>query len=173
MDYFCYNFGMKNFDLLATKYVFEHSRKQEKLWRLITLRGMFVFVVAYACLLIFDDFDFQKLLPVISLLITFLATMLIRYTVRRPRPSFPNANYTAWLNSFSFPSLHSSLSFAFSVSLSLAFWSAWPTWRTVCLIIFFNTLAAIIAYSRLSVGVHYFSDILAGSLLGIIVSAMV
>ncbi|MFH1766731.1 MAG: hypothetical protein ABH826_01410, partial [Patescibacteria group bacterium] len=115
---------MQNFDERITKYFFDLGRSNEALWRFISLRGMYVFVLTYLFILFFSSSaTFIKLTPVIALALTFLITMLIRYTVRRKRPKFEGSTYRAWLNSFSFPSLHASLSFAFSVSLSVILWN--------------------------------------------------
>lgn len=63
---------------------------------------------------------------------------------------------------FSFPSGHSCASFAAAFALFKTFPGKRKIWKILCII-----LAALIAFSRLYVGVHYPSDVLAGILIGI------
>jgi undecaprenyl-diphosphatase len=61
---------------------------------------------------------------------------------------------------FSFPSGHSTVAFACATVLAVAVPRlAWPLYA----------LAALIAFSRIYVGVHYPGDVLAGALLGVLV----
>ena len=59
--------------------------------------------------------------------------------------------------SASFPSGHATTAFAAAVALSLLV----PRWRWWAL-----GLAAIVAYSRVYLGVHYWSDVIAGAIIG-------
>lgn len=82
-----------------------------------------------------------------------LSEFLVKNLIARPRP-------TDLISTYSFPSSHALLAFAFAFVLSheepkLARW--------------LYTLALLIALSRVYLGVHYPLDILAGSILGIIV----
>jgi undecaprenyl-diphosphatase len=66
--------------------------------------------------------------------------------------------------SASFPSGHATTAFAAAVALSLLV----PRWRWWAL-----PLAATVAYSRVYLGVHYWSDIIAGALIGAAVGWLV
>ncbi len=93
----------------------------------------------------------------------------IKQFVDRPRPA-QNPATSAWLNKVgtahgaSFPSNHAANSFAAAVVLSWYFRRA----RYV-----FYALASAIALSRVMLGVHYPSDVLAGSIVGICVGWLV
>jgi undecaprenyl-diphosphatase len=102
-----------------------------------------------------------------TLLAAFAVALLITFTfyylALRPRPEHvrlivPKPAYP------SYPSGHSATAFAVAALLALAYRRRWIT--TLALI-----SAALIAYSRLYLGHHYPSDVLAGSVLGTAVGA--
>jgi membrane-associated phospholipid phosphatase len=86
---------------------------------------------------------------------------ILKYSINRTRPylqySFIN-NKTADFTP-SFPSGHTTSAFATATSLSLA----WPRWYVI---IPSYTWAVGVGYSRLYLGAHYPSDVLAGAFLG-------
>lgn len=91
----------------------------------------------------------------------FVNNELIKNLVRRPRPFLTFTELTTVIprpGQFSFPSGHSSASFAAAV----VFYRNLPKKYGVLAIV----LAALIAFSRLYVGVHYPTDVLAGALVG-------
>lgn len=90
-----------------------------------------------------------------------LNNLVIKPLVARPRPYDTIAELTtlvAPLSSYSFPSGHSCCSFASATALFLAFRGKGGAWAYL--------LAALIAVSRVYVGVHYPTDVLAGALVG-------
>jgi len=86
----------------------------------------------------------------------------IKRTVRRPRPysTYPEdiIGYQT-LSSLSFPSGHTSLAFTTATSMSLNY----PKWYVIVPSFLW---AGSVGYSRMNLGVHYPSDVLAGALLG-------
>ena len=98
-----------------------------------------------------------------SMLLSSLITTGFKQTFKRERPfiSYPDIIYKKRSASgYSFPSGHTTAAFATATSISLAF----PKWY----VIFPSfTYAAAISYSRMYLGVHYPTDILAGILVGI------
>jgi membrane-associated phospholipid phosphatase len=85
-----------------------------------------------------------------------LASMGVKRVVRRPRPSLPGLEpLVRTAGRHSFPSSHA----ASSAAAALAFHRLLPVGPTAL-------LASAICASRLCVGVHYPSDVLAGALLG-------
>lgn len=97
-----------------------------------------------------------------SQVITVGLTYSLKNLINRQRP------YTAYpdeitpyetLSSKSFPSGHTSFAFATATSLSLEF----PKWYVIAPSYFW---ACSVGYSRMNLGVHYPSDVLAGALLG-------
>ena len=96
-----------------------------------------------------------------SLLLTAGVTFAIKFSVNRPRPfvTYPFIEKKIGAGSPSFPSGHTSSAFAVATSLSLQF----PKWYVVAPSFIW---AAGIGYSRMELGVHYPSDVLAGALIG-------
>jgi len=81
----------------------------------------------------------------------------IKLTVRRQRPQLPGLpQLTSTATQFSFPSAHASTSFAGALCYSRLGLPALPLY----------TLAVGLSISRLYLGVHFPSDVLAGAVLG-------
>ncbi len=96
----------------------------------------------------------------ISFLVCVGIAEIIKLTAMRPRPFLDIAELTILVNppeSYSFPSIHTVSSFSVAWIL---LWEGKGNWR-----LHFFTLAMLMAYSRLYVGVHYPSDVLAGYLI--------
>jgi membrane-associated phospholipid phosphatase len=88
-------------------------------------------------------------------------TELMKYTFNRNRPfiTYPDITKKSAAGSPSFPSGHTSSSFALATSLSLTY----PKWYVI---VSSYTWAGTVAFSRMELGVHYPSDILAGAFVG-------
>jgi len=96
---------------------------------------------------------------IISLLLTWGVTDLLKITVARPRPFIAGDAVLIGKapDGFSFPSQHASFSFT---AATTAFLSQ-RTLGWIALI-----AAALVAYSRVYLGVHYWTDVLAGAVIG-------
>ena len=96
----------------------------------------------------------------LSIFIGWALALALEYTIRRKRPyQLKNIEPLSRpaVDTPSFPSGHATISFAAAVSL----WCIDPTIGMI-----FSGAAILVALSRVYVGVHYVSDILAGALLG-------
>lgn len=98
--------------------------------------------------------------------ISYLSSSIITYglknTFQRQRPfeAYPNLIHKKGSGgSYSFPSGHTSAAFSTATSLSLQF----PKWYVVAPA---YAYAAAVGYSRMYLGVHYPSDVLAGAIIG-------
>ncbi len=87
----------------------------------------------------------------------------------RPRPDIP----AHLADSFSYPSAHASsavvlfgLAAAFAARELTPTWRHWAYWAAIL-------AATLMALSRLVIGVHWFSDLVGGALLGLVVCALV
>jgi membrane-associated phospholipid phosphatase len=92
---------------------------------------------------------------------TYAANTALKLVVQRVRPELPGLPaLTSTPTRFSFPSAHSSTSFAAALAYSRAGLPAAPLYA----------LAVGLALSRLYLGVHYPSDVLAGALVGLAIA---
>jgi len=88
-------------------------------------------------------------------------TDALKYSINRDRPfvTYPDITKKSKAGSPSFPSGHTSSAFATATSVSLSY----PKWY---IIVPSYLYAGTVAYSRMDLGVHYPSDLLAGALIG-------
>lgn len=98
-----------------------------------------------------------------ALLIEAVLISVIKNIIQRPRPFLENSLISLMLNEpsgYSFPSGHAASAFAVATFLYL---------RNIRYKKFIISIAFLMAFSRLYVYVHYLSDVLIGSLIGILV----
>lgn len=101
----------------------------------------------------------------LSLALSFEISYLLKLIFQVPRPYFNLELATIPLtqaSGYSFPSLHAAFCFGIIPFLGKIY-SGWKKWLAIA-------VAITIAYSRAYLGVHYFSDIIAGSLIGYLFS---
>jgi membrane-associated phospholipid phosphatase len=109
--------------------------------------------------------DYQLLInagvTLAATIINFGVTSALKYSINRDRPfvTYPDIAKKSDAGSPSFPSGHTSSAFATATSLSLAY----PKWYIVAPS---YTWASLVGYSRMHLGVHYPSDVLAGAIVG-------
>ncbi|HEY5508843.1 MAG TPA: phosphatase PAP2 family protein [Paludibacter sp.] len=108
-----------------------------------------------------DDLLKNALYVGVSLGVDGVLTYGLKSVVGRPRPyvTYPDINHYTTETSNSFPSGHTSLAFATATALTLKY----PKWYVIAPSYFW---ACSVGYSRLNLGVHYPSDVLAGAVLG-------
>lgn len=105
---------------------------------------------------------FQKGIDMSLALVTSSAsTFILKRIVNRKRPAYTYPDIQAFeiQQNYSFPSGHTSNAFCTATSLSLNF----PRWYVI---VPSFAWAGVVGYSRMHLGVHYPSDVLAGALLG-------
>ncbi len=105
----------------------------------------------------------KSLFLLLSVITSSLISLILKYSIDRQRP-FDTYNFFEKISSGgspSFPSGHTTEAFAFAVALCFVY----PRWYIIVPSILW---AIIIGYTRMSFGVHYPSDVLAGAILGIL-----
>jgi membrane-associated phospholipid phosphatase len=90
-----------------------------------------------------------------------LLSMLLKYSIDRPRPFDTYSDLDARIHpkSPSFPSGHTCSAFATATTLCFLY----PKWYVI---VPSSIYACMIGYSRLDLGVHYPTDVIAGAILG-------
>ena len=122
--------------------------------------GLIWFVISIILFAREEERDHWFFFPMIvaGVISGFLSEFLLKFLVARPRPTpLMGAMVVSPMGNYSFPSTHATLAFAFAYILS----REEPRLR-----VWFYLLAVLIALSRMYLGVHYFSDVLAGAILG-------
>lgn len=104
----------------------------------------------------------KAILIFISVALSALLANILKYTTDLPRPYelYPFIQKLGRGGSPSFPSGHTADAFAFATAVSLIY----RKWIAIlpCMV-----WAALVGYSRMSLGVHFPSDVLAGALIGV------
>lgn len=109
-----------------------------------------------------DKVQTKKALYVTESIVTSQAiTWLMKLTVGRDRPFVNDTTFKSVIiaKNKSFPSGHASESFSMATAMTIAF----PKWYVA---VPAYTWACVISYSRMYLGVHYPTDILAGAIVG-------
>ncbi|WP_188050369.1 phosphatase PAP2 family protein [Flavobacterium sp. GP15] len=96
-----------------------------------------------------------------SFVVSAFITTALKYTTKRQRPfdAYTDIEKGTAGPGFSFPSGHTSVAFATATSLSMEY----PKWYIIAPSF---AWASAVGYSRMHLGVHYPSDVLAGAIIG-------
>lgn len=131
-------------------------------WQVITVIFICLSILFYSTkkrVLIFPLF--------VSILGSGIMAVIIKYLVNRGRPGVDIALYLEKLPSF--PSAHAALSLALFGFLIFSFWRFnFKLWLKISFSVILTLLIATIGFSRLYLGVHYLSDVIAGYLVGLL-----
>lgn len=160
---------MKNWDKKISEDIQKTFQSSFAFWSLLSRYGLWGFVFFFIGL--WASFDFSGAILGRVLLATSVPmaiAFVIRAVVHRLRPTSFQTSYKAML-SYSFPSLHAVSAFASAISLSFLLLFTYDqviSWFGVIILII---LAKLIALSRIIVGVHYYSDVLVGGMIGFVI----
>jgi membrane-associated phospholipid phosphatase len=143
------------------------SASLDKSFEFISTSSQYLTVAAPIALLGTGLFSHNKALirqgenAAISFAISSIATYALKNTIRRERPFITHTDIVKLSNGggYSFPSGHTSAAFAIATSIAMDN----RKWY-VCAPVFL--WAGLVGYSRMDLGVHYPSDVLAGAVVG-------
>ena len=91
-----------------------------------------------------------------------VVAQIIKYLVERPRPLMPAIVETG----YSFPSGHGAAALALYGFLVFVIWNTMPPKSRNVWVTLMGTFILLIGFSRLYLGVHYFSDVVGGYVIG-------
>ena len=135
---------------------------------IITNLGLSLFWIVLSIILII--FGGKKgrnvaLILLIAIVIGFFLFDILKYVFMRPRPFMvlTGVHQLATAYNYSFPSGHATIAFIACIILGKKYGH----------LILFILFAVLIAFSRVYIGVHYPGDVVAGALLGVIISIFV
>ncbi|MDF2503131.1 MULTISPECIES: phosphatase PAP2 family protein [Clostridium] len=158
-----------NYILYAIKKYLK-NRYLDRLMPIVTVMGNLGIVWIIVAVTLMLDKPYKRIggIVILTLIIsTIIGEGIVKHIVRRVRPCNDKSNINLLISkpiSYSFPSGHTSSSFAVAWVLSMYF-SEYK--------IIFMTMAFLIALSRLYLYVHYPTDVIGGIIIGIICSKLV
>lgn len=126
------------------------------------------FWLAGLCLLwLFNEGDWRQraLFFAVGLTILSAAVIVLKFSIRRPRPVGEWGKVYRITDPHSFPSGHASR----AAALAIMGMAVGPPWFAVTLLLWWPW----VGISRVSLGVHYFSDVAAGWIIGILMGGVV
>lgn len=163
---------MPKLDATLTKKIHLGGQETLKFWKFLSRFGLYLFLVALFALAFATQQNAAVVFWLLPALAAFVITIMVRSIIRRRRPKFADSDYEPLVPSYSFPSAHASVAFALATTLSIVALDLVSSIAAFIIILCLMVWASLIALSRIMVGVHYLFDIIAGALLGIIISIL-
>ena len=122
--------------------------------------GTFVLIILIILSIIIFRKKIYSILITVNIINVVLITQVLKMLIQRPRPSFP---HLVEESGFSFPSGHAMASLGFYGFLVFLIWQTNINKKIkVGITIFLLILILLIGLSRVYLGVHYFTDVVAG-----------
>lgn len=142
------------------------------IFRLITEFGNFIIILIILAILAFmTKLDFRFFLVLFGIMLSVILNTGMKSMYSRERP-FEDLRW-AVEDSTSFPSGHSTAAgFLYSFLIYLLYHTDFKKWIKRTLYWVLGLLIPLIMFSRLILGVHYFTDVLAGCATGIMISCL-
>lgn len=137
------------------------NRSLDALLKIITDSAGTIGILMPLVLLCVRRYRMEGVYSAIAYLVAIIASTVLKYMIHKPRPfiTYPFIEKLSGGGSPSFPSGHTTSAFVTAAVLSIIFRR-----REVTVIALL--WAGLVAYSRMALGVHYPSDVLAGATLG-------
>lgn len=157
---------MKTFDHRITEKLRMFGARHLSFWSSVASQGMWLFGIVWVAIVLLGWMPWWK--PVAPFVLSYITLLVVQTIVKRERPNFEKiSGYRMWIRTYSFPSGHSTESAVLAAALVL--FPDYPSLMVaVGVSVFLVILAILVMYSRLAVGVHYVTDVLAGCALGLL-----
>lgn len=142
----------------------------DKVMPAITYIGSTYFAITYCLVLFFMGKQFSREFAVkcsLSLILSSLLARIIKILVKRVRPFIALQNLNIKLidiDKYSFPSGHTTSAFTLAIITALFI----PSLALLCI-----GLSTLVGISRMYLGVHYPTDVIAGSIIGSVCSMLI
>ena len=107
----------------------------------------------------------RAMIMILAILLTALVVLLVKFSVIRKRPEGEWGKFYRSTDPHSFPSGHA----VRAVMLAVVVLGLGPLWLGLILLVW----APLVGIARVAMGVHYFSDVLVGMVLGLVMGAVV
>ncbi|WP_126453654.1 phosphatase PAP2 family protein [Sulfuriflexus mobilis] len=161
------------FDKAVLLYIHNHlPASLNRFFEIITVSGSLKLLLPLTLILTLSLFyakrRFEALLLASSVVSAAMIVYLVKTLVGRDRPLLWQ---TAWYWGSSFPSGHTLVVSAFATAAALCVGSIWPTKQRLALSVAMLWLGSV-AFSRLVLGVHWPTDVLAAVCIGIFIPLM-
>ena len=161
------NAGAQNFDTRLLRSINNQSTRHDNLWLGFTHSATPLALATPVVLYTFGHLHYlpegkqKAYIAAGGLALSTLLTVGLKYGIDRERPfvSDPNIYKKTHAGPFSFPSGHTSTAFVTATNITLAY----PKWYVAVPAYLW---AGSVGYSRMHLGVHYPSDVLAGAIIG-------
>jgi undecaprenyl-diphosphatase len=134
---------------------------------LFITNSVYVFLVLFLCYFFVKKQRPKAVQLILAFIIGYLLILSLKYSIGRPRPhqTHPEINRIIEKADPSFPSSH-----AF---FSLLCFSFVPKNFRKYIYLFFVYLAVLIPFGLMYIGVHYFSDVIAGAFIGLLMPRII
>lgn len=143
----------------------EKNKSLRRIWVLLAHSGDSWFWILGLGVLWFFGSDYWReraLALLIGILVTAILVMALKFSVRRSRPVGEWGNIYRSTDPHSFPSGHA----ARATMLAVMMLGMGPVWLGALLILW----APFVSLARVSMGVHFLSDVVAGMIIGILIA---
>lgn len=157
---------ISHFDLVTFKWCLErrHAKQVAKVSRWISRLGDGIYYLIFALVLVWLEVKHSTDFLLCSLLgfcFELPSYLILKHGIKRQRPHDVITEFAAYLvpsDKFSFPSGHTAAAFVMATMVCLFY----PSFTLLA-----YAIAALIGFSRVLLGVHFPTDILAGMVLGL------
>ncbi len=157
---------MRPIDDAITSYIIgiRNTKLTNKMINITNIGGAYSLIVISLLLLVLIKKRKIPLIIIINLVLVFITNRLFKFIIRRPRP---DGLFLINESGFSYPSGHAMVSFVYIIFVIYLINKYFKNkiLKIILDILLFG-LALLIGFSRIYLGVHYFTDIIGGYLLG-------